>query len=150
MDVDAEAKTTADPGDGRDRMIIVVPGMALVYFEFASSSPHSQARGCAVSSASPKRVTVGHQTKKSTTVLPFEKTGAAIPDQRLLLPTVSGRDSDALSKDRRSAGDLAHSTQHYKSAAGKPAEIARQLGVAHIVEGKRQRVATSVRVNVQL
>jgi TolB-like protein/class 3 adenylate cyclase/Tfp pilus assembly protein PilF len=42
------------------------------------------------------------------------------------------------------------STQHYKSAPENLPEIARQLGVAHIVEGSVQKSADAVRVNVQL
>ena len=42
------------------------------------------------------------------------------------------------------------STQHYKSAPENLPEIARQLGVAHVLEGSVQRSADAVRVNVQL
>jgi len=42
------------------------------------------------------------------------------------------------------------STQHYKSAPGNLPEIARQLGVAHILEGSVQKYGDAVRVNVQL
>src|SRR6266478_5294928 len=42
------------------------------------------------------------------------------------------------------------STQHYKSTPGNLREIAKQLGVAHIVEGSVQRSGDAVRINVQL
>jgi TolB-like protein/Tfp pilus assembly protein PilF len=42
------------------------------------------------------------------------------------------------------------STQHYKSAPENLPEIARQLGVAHILEGSVQKNGDDVRVNVQL
>ncbi|PYK66497.1 MAG: hypothetical protein DME50_05265, partial [Verrucomicrobia bacterium] len=42
------------------------------------------------------------------------------------------------------------STQHYKSAPENLPEIARQLGVAHILEGSVQKSGDTVRVNVQL
>jgi TolB-like protein/class 3 adenylate cyclase/Tfp pilus assembly protein PilF len=42
------------------------------------------------------------------------------------------------------------STQHYKSAPENLPEIARQLGVAHILEGSVQKSGDAVRVNVQL
>jgi len=42
------------------------------------------------------------------------------------------------------------STQHYKSAPENLPEIAKQLGVAHIVEGSVQKSGDAVRVNVQL
>ena len=42
------------------------------------------------------------------------------------------------------------STQHYKSAPENLPEIAKQLGVAHILEGTVQKSGDAVRVNVQL
>ena len=42
------------------------------------------------------------------------------------------------------------STLHYKSAPANLPEIARQLGVAHILEGSVQKSGDAVRVNVQL
>src|SRR6266699_293274 len=42
------------------------------------------------------------------------------------------------------------STQHYKSAPENLPEIARQLGVAHILKGSVQKRSEAVRVNVQL
>jgi serine/threonine protein kinase/Tfp pilus assembly protein PilF len=42
------------------------------------------------------------------------------------------------------------STQRYKSAPENLPDIARQLGVAHILEGSVQRIGDAVRVNVQL
>src|SRR5256886_418278 len=42
------------------------------------------------------------------------------------------------------------STQHYKSAPENLPEIAKQLGVAHILEGRVQKSGDVVRVNVQL
>ena len=42
------------------------------------------------------------------------------------------------------------STQHYKSAPENLPEIAKQLGVAHILKGRVQKRGDAVRVNVQL
>ena len=42
------------------------------------------------------------------------------------------------------------STQRYQSKPSNLAEIAKQLGVAHILEGSVQKAADQVRVNVQL
>ena len=42
------------------------------------------------------------------------------------------------------------STQHYQSKPRNLAEIAKQLGVANILEGSVQKAADQVRVNVQL
>src|SRR4029077_3126693 len=42
------------------------------------------------------------------------------------------------------------STRQYQSKPGNLAEIAKELGVANILEGSVQRAADQVRVNVQL
>jgi len=42
------------------------------------------------------------------------------------------------------------STQHYKGAPENLREIAKQLGVAHVLEGRVQKSGDAVRVNVQL
>jgi serine/threonine protein kinase/Tfp pilus assembly protein PilF len=42
------------------------------------------------------------------------------------------------------------STQHYKSTPENLPDIAKQLGVAHILEGSVQKIGDAVRVNVQL
>jgi serine/threonine protein kinase/Tfp pilus assembly protein PilF len=42
------------------------------------------------------------------------------------------------------------STQHYKSAPENLREVAKQLGVAHVLEGSVQKSGDAVRVNVQL
>src|SRR5215831_6148805 len=42
------------------------------------------------------------------------------------------------------------STQHFKSSPDNLPQIAKQLGVAHIVEGSVQKAGNQVRVNVQL
>src|SRR5512140_290844 len=42
------------------------------------------------------------------------------------------------------------STQHYKNTPENLPEIARQLGVAHVLEGRVQKSGDAVRVNVQL
>ena len=42
------------------------------------------------------------------------------------------------------------STQHYQSKPQQSREIAKQLGVANILEGSVQKAADQVRVNVQL
>ena len=87
--------------------------------------------------------------EKSIAVLPFEnrsedKTNAYFADgiQDEILTRLSKiADLKVISRT---------STQRYKSAPENLPEIARQLGVAHIVEGSVQKSGDSVRVNVQL
>jgi TolB-like protein len=104
------------------------------------------------------RYTVGNKTtaastdgisNKSIAVLPFEnrsedKANAYFADgiQDEILTRLSKiADLKVISRT---------STEHYKSAPQDLPEIARQLGVAHIVEGSVQKSGDAVRVNVQL
>jgi len=104
------------------------------------------------------RYTVGNKTtaastdgisNKSIAVLPFEnrsedKANAYFADgiQDEILTRLSKiADLKVISRT---------STEHYKSAPENLPETARQLGVAHILEGSVQKSGDAVRVNVQL
>ena len=82
-------------------------------------------------------------------MLPFENLSRD-PRQRLLCRRYRGRNSTRLPKIADLKVISRTSTQHYKSAPDNLREIAKQLGVAHILEGSVQKSADSVRVNVQL
>src|SRR5438132_2075096 len=87
--------------------------------------------------------------EKSIAVLPFEnrsedKANAYFADgiqDEILMRLSKIADLKVISRT---------STQHYKSAPENLPEIARQLGVANIVEGSVQKSGEAVRVNVQL
>src|SRR5438034_4091241 len=87
--------------------------------------------------------------EKSIAVLPFEnrsedKASAYFADgiqEEILMRLSKIADLKVISRT---------STQHYKNAPGNLPEIARQLGVAHILEGSVQKSGDAVRVNVQL
>ena len=87
--------------------------------------------------------------EKSIAVLPFEnrsedKANAYLADgiqDEILTRLAKIADLKVISRT---------STQHYKSAPENLPEIARQLGVAHILEGSVQKSGDVVRVNVQL
>jgi TolB-like protein/Tfp pilus assembly protein PilF len=87
--------------------------------------------------------------EKSVAVLPFEnrsedKANAYFADgiqDEILTRLAKIADLKVISRT---------STQHYKSAPENLPEIAKQLGVAHIVEGSVQKSGDAVRVNVQL
>jgi TolB-like protein/Tfp pilus assembly protein PilF len=96
-----------------------------------------------------QRSTTSEVPAKSIAVLPFEnrseeKANAYFADgiQEEILTRLSKiADLKVISRT---------STQHYKSAPENLSEIARQLGVAHILEGSVQKSGDAVRVNVQL
>src|SRR5213596_1013987 len=88
-------------------------------------------------------------SEKSIAILPFEnlsgdKANAYFADgihDEILMRLSKIADLKVISRT---------STQHYKSAPENLPEIARELGVAHIVEGSVQKSGDTVRVNVQL
>src|SRR5436190_2167549 len=101
-------------------------------------------------SSSAKAADVGLPiAEKSIAVLPFEnrsedKANAYFADgvqEEILMRLSKIADLKVTSRT---------STQHSKSAPENLPEIAKQLGVAHIVEGSVQKAADQVRVNVQL
>jgi TolB-like protein/Tfp pilus assembly protein PilF len=87
--------------------------------------------------------------EKSIAVLPFENRS----DDKANVYFADGIQDEILTRLSKIA-DLKvisrTSTQHYKSAPENLPEIARQLGVAHILEGSVQKIGDAVRVNVQL
>ncbi len=86
---------------------------------------------------------------KSIAVLPFEN----LSEEKANAYFAEGIQDEILTRLSKIA-DLKvisrTSTQHYQSDPENLPEIARQLGVAHILEGSVRRVADQVRVNVQL
>src|SRR5881398_2814650 len=87
--------------------------------------------------------------EKSIAVLPFEN----LSEEKANAYFAEGIQDEILTRLSKIA-DLKvisrTSTQHYKSAPDNLPEIAKQLGVAHILEGSVQRSGDAVRVNVQL
>jgi TolB-like protein/class 3 adenylate cyclase/Tfp pilus assembly protein PilF len=87
--------------------------------------------------------------EKSIAVLPFEN----LSEEKANAYFADGIQDEILTRLAKIA-DLKvisrTSTQHYKSAPENLPEIARQLGVAHILEGSVQKSGDVVRVNVQL
>src|SRR5216110_598780 len=87
--------------------------------------------------------------EKSIAVLPFENRS----EDKANAYFADGIQDEILSRLSKIA-DLKvisrNSTQHYKSAPENLPEIAKQLGVAHILEGSVQKSSDAVRVNVQL
>jgi eukaryotic-like serine/threonine-protein kinase len=87
--------------------------------------------------------------EKSIAVLPFEN----LSEDKANAYFVEGIQDEILTRLSKIA-DLKvisrTSTQHYKNAPENLPEIAKQLGVAHVLEGRVQKSGDAVRVNVQL
>jgi len=88
-------------------------------------------------------------SQKSVAVLPFEN----LSEDKANAYFAEGIQDEILTRLSKIA-DLKvisrTSTQHYKSAPGNLPEIAKQLGVAYILEGSVQKSGDAVRVNVEL
>ena len=87
--------------------------------------------------------------RKSIAVLPFEN----LSEDKANAYFADGIQEEILTRLSR-IGDLKvisrTSTQRFRSSPGDIAEIARQLGVANVLEGTVQKAGEQVRVNVQL
>src|SRR5439155_11005803 len=86
---------------------------------------------------------------KSIAVLPFANLSRD-PDNACFADGIQDEFLTRLSKIADVKVISRTSTQQYQSKPGNLSEIAKQLGVAHIVEGSVQKSGESVRVNVQL
>jgi TolB-like protein/Tfp pilus assembly protein PilF len=93
--------------------------------------------------------TLNIASEKSIAVLPFESRSSD-PDNAYFAEGIQDEIRTRLSKIADLKVISRTSTQHYKSAPENLPEIARQLGVANILEGSVQKSGDSVRVNVQL
>src|SRR3989475_7694586 len=87
--------------------------------------------------------------EKSIAVMPFENLSRD-PDNAYFADGIQDEILTRVSKIADLKVISRTSTQHYKSAPENLPEIARQLGVAHILEGSVQKSGDAVRVNVQL
>jgi TolB-like protein len=87
--------------------------------------------------------------EKSIAVMPFENLSRD-PDNAYFADGIQDEILTRLSKIADLKVISRTSTQHYKSAPENLPEIAKQLGVANVLEGSVQKSADAVRVNVQL
>jgi TolB-like protein/predicted Zn-dependent protease len=87
--------------------------------------------------------------EKSIAVLPFESLSRD-PDNAYLAGGIQEEIMTRLAKIADLKLISRTSTQRYQSKPGNLSEIAKQLGVANILEGSVQKAADQVRVNVQL
>jgi TolB-like protein/Tfp pilus assembly protein PilF len=125
-------------------VIAAVGAAALFAFQFlrTKSAPPSNEKTV-------RAITVGGIPLKSIAVLPF----ASLSEDKANEYFASGIQDEILTRLAKIA-DLKvisrTSTQQYQSKPGNIPEIAKQLGVAHVLEGSVQKVGDAVRINVQL
>jgi serine/threonine protein kinase/Tfp pilus assembly protein PilF len=137
-------RITTAPGKTANRKTLIVCGIAALFvlalggLYFGAHRRHAEpvSQGPAI-------------PEKSIAVLPFENRS----EEKANAYFAEGIQDEILTRLSKIA-DLKvisrTSTQQYKSAPGNLPEIAKQLGVAHILEGSVQKSGDAVRVNVQL
>jgi TolB-like protein/Tfp pilus assembly protein PilF len=99
--------------------------------------------------ASAARTDTAAVSAKSIAVLPFDNLSRD-PDNAYFCEGVQDEILTRLAKVADLKVISRTSTQHFKSAPENLPQIAKQLGVAHILEGSVQKASDQVRVNVQL
>jgi len=92
---------------------------------------------------------VSHKIDKSVAVLPFQNLSSD-PENAYFADGIQEEVLTRLAKIADLKVISRASTQQYQSKPGNLAEIAKQLGVANILEGSVQKAADQVRVNVHL
>src|SRR3989440_183028 len=99
--------------------------------------------------ASTKQSVLAEVSSKSIAVLPFDNLSRD-PDNAYFASGIQDEIITRLAKIADLKVISRTSTQQYQSKPGNLFEIAKQLGVANILEGSVQKAADQVRVNVQL
>jgi TolB-like protein/Tfp pilus assembly protein PilF len=143
LEGDIDRRITRKTGRKLTALIVIVAAVAagVTVFRFL----HSQ-QGIEAAKQPPLAVVI---ESKSIAVLPFENRS----EDKANAYFAEGIQNEILTRLSKIADlkVISHtSTQHYKSAPENLPEIARQLGVAHILEGSVQKQGDRVRVNVQL
>jgi TolB-like protein/Tfp pilus assembly protein PilF len=93
--------------------------------------------------------TVWYKVDKSVAVLPFQNLSSD-PENAYFADGIQAEVLTRLTKIADLKVISRASTQQYQSSPGNLAEVAKQLGVANILEGSVQKAADQVRVNVHL
>jgi TolB-like protein/Tfp pilus assembly protein PilF len=103
----------------------------------------------ALTVSQPAPATMPAILEKCVAVLPFENLSSD-PDNAYFADGIEEEIRTRLARIADLKVISRNSTQRYQSKPGNLAEIAKQLHVAHILEGSVQKAADQVRVNVQL
>jgi len=130
---------------------LAVVAAGLFVYQLVRSTAHSHLEGGAPAMPGTDGLAGARPSisNKSIAVLPFDNLSRD-PDNAYFCEGVQDEILTRLAKVADLKVISRTSTQHFKSAPENLPEIAKQLGVAHILEGSVQKAADQVRVNVQL
>lgn len=145
-------EATAEPApsgkSGRAWIYVVIAGAALSIGLFFAGRYTANDNG-SPSSGPTSRPEQASTLEKSVAVLPFEN----LSEDKANSYFVDGMQDEVITRLAK-IGELRvisrTSVLRYKTRGNSLAEIARELGVSHLVEGTVQRVGDRVRINVQL
>jgi len=126
-------------------IVAAIIASGLLAFQFLRPTSPAVARVSSTTASSP----AAEIPAKSLAVLPFESLSRD-PDNAYLAGGIQEEIMTRLAKIADLKVISRTSTQQYQSKPGNLSEIAKQLGVANILEGTVQKAADMVRVNVQL
>src|SRR5438046_74964 len=131
--------------------VVLIAALIAGAFLYLRSHAHSRLEGGAPATPNSAGLAGARPSipEKSIAVMPFENLSRD-PDHAYFAAGIQDEILTRLSKIADLKVISRTSTQHYKSAPENLPEIARLLGVAHILEGSVQKSGDSVRVNVQL
>jgi len=155
-DVDRSQSVMPDTGKKLNNAILVLMAVAITYllfdkFEMGSEPFSQETAGQEMNAGDEKRALTpaAHITRQSIAVLPFVNRSNREEDQFF----TDGIHDDLLTTIAR-IGSMKvisrTSVMEYKNTTKKIPEIAKELGVANILEGGIQRSGNQVRINVQL
>ena len=141
-EVAANESVTRESGKKLDRWIIAILVLAVVLLLTNQFVLHRDEKRADIAP-------VAEISAKSIAVLPFDNLSHD-PDNAYFAEGVQDEILTRLAKVADLKVISRTSTQRFKSAPADLREIAKQLGVTHILEGTVQKAGDSVRVNVQL
>jgi TolB-like protein/Flp pilus assembly protein TadD len=127
----------------------VVIGIAALLFARSHILPVAPRMSALASAVSAELTALANIPEKSIAVLPFENRSHDA-DNAYFADAIQDEILTRLSKIADLKVISRTSTQHYKTVPANVPDIAKQLGVAHILEGSVQKSGDTVRVNVQL
>jgi TolB-like protein len=129
-------------------VVLAVIAAGLFVFQFVRSKPAATSSSGTTSTRS-EAAASGPIPEKSIAVLPFDN----LSDEKSNAYFAAGIQDEILTRLAK-IGSLKvisrSSTQQYQSKPGNLGEIARQLGVANLLEGSVQKAGDAVHVNAQL
>src|SRR5256886_12672141 len=146
----APESTVATLSGANKRRVWLLAGVGLIISALAIGGywlRHPSRKGSTVLQPAP--ATMPAILEKSVAVLPFENLSSD-PDNAYFADGIEEEIRTRLARIADLKVISRNSTQRYQSKPGNLAEIAKQLRVAHILEGSVQKAADQVRVNVQL